>query len=221
MDLELRSLRHDAANTNPAGAGAFAYNLRLPGQVFDGQSGLHQNYFRDFDPALGRYVESDPIGLYGGSYATYAYANGNPLINIDAFGLCDAEDKCKKLLKKMDKLVNAVRPGNNPSAFKGLAQRFKAHLRLPPSEIPGHAVQIEQRQRQLRKLIEDYINSACGDPPGFATHYARLPIPVPPVESQNDFSIDPQTQNQAVTNTAEAGVLAIILRIFAGAALAF
>ena len=44
----------DAANRNPAGAGTFAYNLRFPGQVFDGQAGRHQNYFRDFDPAIGR-----------------------------------------------------------------------------------------------------------------------------------------------------------------------
>jgi RHS repeat-associated protein len=56
----------DAANSNPAGVGAFTYNLRLPGQVFDGQAGLHQNGFRDYDPATGGYVESDPIGLAAG-----------------------------------------------------------------------------------------------------------------------------------------------------------
>ena len=63
----------DAANANPAGAGIFAYNLRFPSQVFDGQAGLHNNYFRDFDPAIGRYVQSDPIGLLGGSYSLYVY----------------------------------------------------------------------------------------------------------------------------------------------------
>ncbi len=45
------------------------------------------NYNRDYDPAVGRYVESDPIGLNGGSYSTYSYANGNPLGNIDFDGL--------------------------------------------------------------------------------------------------------------------------------------
>ena len=35
----------------------------LPGQVFDGQAGLHANVFRDYDPAVGRYPQSDPIGL--------------------------------------------------------------------------------------------------------------------------------------------------------------
>jgi RHS repeat-associated protein len=57
----------DAANSNPSGAGTFAHNLRFPGQLFDGQVGLHSNGYRDFDPATGRYVESDPMGLFGAS----------------------------------------------------------------------------------------------------------------------------------------------------------
>jgi len=63
-----------------------AYNLRLPGQVFDGQAGLHQNGFRDYDPATGRYIESDPIGLQGGT-DTYGYANDRPSMLIDQRGL--------------------------------------------------------------------------------------------------------------------------------------
>jgi uncharacterized protein RhaS with RHS repeats len=43
--------------------------------------------FRDYDPAIGRYVESDPIGLHGGSYSTYAYVANNPSQLIDPFGL--------------------------------------------------------------------------------------------------------------------------------------
>jgi RHS repeat-associated protein len=45
-----------------------------------------QNYFRDYDPAIGRYVESDPIGLDGG-LNPYLYANGNPLAYTDPYGL--------------------------------------------------------------------------------------------------------------------------------------
>lgn len=76
----------DAANENPAGAGTFRYSLRFAGQVFDGQAGLHDNGFRAYDPAIGRYVESDPIGLYGGSWSTYSYANNNPISNDDPDG---------------------------------------------------------------------------------------------------------------------------------------
>lgn len=46
----------------------------------------HQNYFRDYDPATGRYVEPDPIGLKGG-IDPCVYANSNPVNMVDPFGL--------------------------------------------------------------------------------------------------------------------------------------
>ncbi len=71
---------------NPQGQGSFVYNLRFPGQVYDAETGLNQNYFRDYDPGTGRYVQSDPIALAGGAN-TYSYVGGNPLTHVDSVGL--------------------------------------------------------------------------------------------------------------------------------------
>ena len=73
-------------NENPSGLGRFSFNLRLPGQYYDQETGLTQNYMRDDDPVTGRYIESDPMGLLGG-INTYTYVDSSPLWNIDLTGL--------------------------------------------------------------------------------------------------------------------------------------
>lgn len=61
-------------------------NFRLPGQIYDEESGLHYNYFRDYYPGIGRYIESDPIGLDGG-INLYVYSLNNPVNFYDHRGL--------------------------------------------------------------------------------------------------------------------------------------
>ena len=57
--------------------------VRFPGQYYDAETNLHYNYYRDYDPQTGRYVESDPVGLVEGGINTYEYVEGNPLLFTD------------------------------------------------------------------------------------------------------------------------------------------
>jgi RHS repeat-associated protein len=86
-DLTGSAFGDHAANEDPDGDSvANTFNLRYPGQYFDEETGLHYNYFRDYDPSAGRYVQSDPIGLSGG-ISTYGYVAASPLLLVDSFGL--------------------------------------------------------------------------------------------------------------------------------------
>lgn len=56
-------------------------SLRFTGQVFDADTGLHYNYFRDYDPWTGSYIQSDPIGLEGGVNTFTGYLQA--VLNLD------------------------------------------------------------------------------------------------------------------------------------------
>ena len=65
--------------------GILTQSLRFPGQTNDPETSLNQNWHREYAPELGRYVQSDPIGLMGG-INIYAYVAGNPITRVDPRG---------------------------------------------------------------------------------------------------------------------------------------
>ncbi|MDO5666811.1 MAG: DUF2235 domain-containing protein [Alcaligenaceae bacterium] len=88
------------------------FNLRLPGQYYDKESGLHQNIYRYYDPEAGHYLEPDPLGPVGDN-EVFGYAHQNPRQFVDPLGL---------LMFIFDGTTNT--PTNQTNAYK-LGQLYK------------------------------------------------------------------------------------------------
>jgi RHS repeat-associated protein len=178
-------------NENPDGLGTFTYNLRMPGQYYDRDTNLFYNYYRDYDPQTGRYLQSDPIGLNGG-INTFAYVRGNPVGMSDAFGLAPrrldpSSQECMKLEAKIKRKSDLIAKLGR-DLYKDIQ-----HLPLYPSisDLPvkfsrlGHAERLGREIEFRKNDIQNY-NDKCGPPP-------------PPVPAEICF---PDTDTRSVAKDA-------------------
>lgn len=122
----------------PASGNSFTLNLRYPGQYFDQEDGLNYNYSRDYEPGTGRYIQSDPRGLFGNSTSTYGYGNEDPFSNIDPLGLASCDDKphCEELLRIDTDTCNGISRLRGSAAgaacHASATERYAACLRGRP-----------------------------------------------------------------------------------------
>lgn len=120
-------LAHNFAFDREVVASNFDFNLGFPGQYYDKELHLWNNGYRDYRSDLGRYIETDPIGLVGGPN-TYAYVSGNPFSAVDVLGLC----KCSKsgtapdpsVYDQLGKRANNVIVARDPYGMGAAAGEF-------------------------------------------------------------------------------------------------
>jgi RHS repeat-associated protein len=137
--------------------------LRFLGQRIDPFTSLHYNYFRDYDPSLGRYLQGDPVGMLTGQILDplslnhlYAYAEGNPIMQFDFYGLCPEPDCSPSRRRKCKIECNVV--GGLPCLAGGLAGAV-----INP--WAGLAIAVICRGAVLalcRDLCNDEYNRECG-----------------------------------------------------------
>jgi len=104
------------------------------------------NYFRDYDPGIGRYVESDPSGLWGG-LNTYSYVAANPLVAFDRLGLLVGFINCS----------NSQR-SDIERAEQRLRDFFKTHFACPNRE---KCIEFEMADLILQRLETNKVE--CSD----------------------------------------------------------
>jgi RHS repeat-associated protein len=119
-------------------AGPATHPTRFPGQYADPETGFSYNYFRDYDPTIGRYVQSDPIGLRGG-INTYLYVRANPLNRIDPTGQATSkviQEAWKRVAPYVIPIVIKLLLPEIPNAFCPIDPGWRP-FPVPPPLLPG------------------------------------------------------------------------------------
>jgi len=135
------------------------FNVRFPGQYYDEEVGIVYNWFRYYDPALGRYISTDPMGQ-GSGPNLYRYASSSPLTRIDPAGLLDPYTPNGQWMlapfRTWEFVSNYLRGGTSKSLEDmGLGHVYEnaSSTRAMVSEFTGMA------DAAARSAAED----ACGD----------------------------------------------------------
>ena len=167
--------------------GSAINNMRFPGQYFLIEDGLHYNWYRHYDPTLGRYIQPDPLGIVDGP-ALYAYAKAAPTINVDPKGLQiviprpgmtpvppgvfdewrkHADRGMKGLLNFCRRAIGALSGGDGDPDGPGCKEEWEAARARCEKELskPNPNRGITGGYRDVENCARGHVSARCGGNP--------------------------------------------------------
>jgi RHS repeat-associated protein len=180
--------------------GSITQNLRLPGQNTDAETGFNYNLNRDYMPNIGRYLETDPIGIRG-SLNTYGYANANPAKLTDRSGLQEEEEE--DIGEEENEVQNEINQTAYNNALQQLRQLDPSNPDLTYMTLPGW-VPTEQDVENAENELRDAEAQAA---PQRCTPLQRLHPDSTLLNSQNSNSYNYWSQQPTadIINSLQSG----------------
>ncbi|UOO83592.1 DUF6531 domain-containing protein [Neisseria dumasiana] len=125
--------------------------FRLQNQYCDQETGLHYNFFRYYEPDAGRFVNQDPIGLWGGDNF-YQFAS-NTQVWIDPYGLNPVNRITGQAVQKASQLP-IVRPGTRgwQQAIEALRKDGRGDVRVANMEDAKKLMKDAELRMDRRKM---------------------------------------------------------------------
>ncbi|WP_283129722.1 RHS repeat domain-containing protein, partial [Neisseria lactamica] len=138
--------------------------FRLQNQYCDRETGLHYNFFRYYEPECGRFINQDPIGLWGGENL-YAFAP-NATKWIDSLGLYNAQ-KCASIASRIQHLKDEIYKKRIPALE---SNPLNLPWRIGPGEtlrdtVRGHVTLLNSAYSKLAKAEKEWVDNGCDKPP--------------------------------------------------------
>jgi len=183
-----KSYAYDAYGNIVDQTGTIEQPYTYTGREFDAESGLYYYRARYYDPATGRFLQKDPIGLRGG-INLYRYVGGNPIRFRDPYGLENPQcEGIRRAINSLEEMLQTPRQCPDPVGFLIELNRLRERYDLlgcddGGDDGGGHTVdstpnspEPSDQERQLKQAARIAVATAVAV---IITIITKIPIPIP------------------------------------------